>query len=128
MIRDEFKNDTKKQTEQKIKSKKVETRDRAFYAKKISTLGNLFTPVKFSTICCLISFILAGGLYVLTYVLVPETDIGVFGWICVGLAVAAIIWTVVWFAFLAPALRRKIVEYKKKLAEFNAAYVRRYKK
>ncbi len=128
MIRDEFKNDTKKQTEQKIKNKKEASHDRAFYAKKISTYSELFGPVKFSTITCLVCFILAGGMYVLTRIISPETEKSVLGIICVVLAALLIVWAIAWFAIIAPMLRKKVVEYKQKLAEFNASYVQRYKK
>lgn len=128
MIRDEFKNDTKKQTEQKIKSKKESVKDREFYAKKISRINDLFGPVKFSTICCLVCFLIAGAIYVLTLIFVPETDIGVVGWLIISAAAASIIWSVVWFAFLAPHLRQKVTEYKQRLAEISAAYIDRYKK
>lgn len=128
MIRDEFKNDTKQQTEQKIKSKKEAVKDRAFYAKKISKLNELFAPIKFSTICCLVCFLLAGASYVLTLIFAPETSVGVLGWIVIGIACALIVWSIAWFAFIAPHLRRKIVEYKQRLAEISAAYVERYSK
>lgn len=128
MIRDEFKNDTKQQTEQKIKNKKQSVQDRAYYAKKISKLNDLFGPVKFSTICCLVCFLLAGAAYLLTLIFVPETDIGVMGRVVIIGAGAFVVWAVAWFAFIVTHLKRKIAEYKQKLTEISAAYVDRYSK
>lgn len=129
MIRDEFKNDTKQQTEQKIKQekqKKTESRD--FYAKKIAKINDSFAPIKFSTIFCLICFLLGGGVYILALVVSPETSIGWFGWVCIVAMGLLIIWTIVWFAFLAPYLRRKVADYRQKLADYNAQYMQRYTK
>lgn len=128
MIRDEFKNDTKQQTEQKIKNKKQAVQDRAYYAKKISKINDLFGPVKFSTLCCLVCFLVAGAVYLFTLILAPETDIGVMGRVIICTAGALVVWTVAWFAFIVPHLKRKIAEYKQKLAEISAAYVARYSK
>ncbi len=127
MIRDEFKNDTKEQTKQKLKKekqKKVESRD--YYAKKIAKINDLFAPVKFSTIFCLVCFLLGGGIYILTLIVAPESSIGWFGWACIVLMGLLIIWTIVWFAILVPHLKNKLAEYKQTLADYNAQYIQRY--
>lgn len=128
MIRDEFKNDSKKQTEAKIKQKKLENGGREYYAKKISKLNELFSPVKFSTIFCTIGFSILGVIYALILILNPATKMDWSGWVSLIGAALSIIWCVVWFAILAPHLRRRVAYYKEELAKINAQYVERYRK
>lgn len=129
MIRDEFKNDSLKQTEKKIKQKKIEKGgEREYIAKRISKLNDMLAPIRFSTIFCTVCFSILGIIYLATLIFVPDVNIGWAGWLCISVFGVLLIWTVVWFAFLAPYIRKRIAYYRGELARFNAEYVNRYNK
>lgn len=126
MIRDEFKNADKKEIEKKAKVAKIKGSEREYYAKKMSRINELFAPVKFSTIFCLICFLLMSALYILTICVSKEYKID---WLCItvfSLAGVLTIWTVVWFAFLAPTLRKRAAFYKSELERLSREYVLNY--
>lgn len=129
MIRDEFKNDSLKQTEKKIKQKKIEKGgEREYIAKRISKLNDMLAPIRFSTIFCTACFSILGIIYLAALIFVPDANIGWAGWLCISVFGVLLIWTVVWFAFLAPYIRKRIAYYRGELARLNAEYVNRYNK
>lgn len=129
MIRDEFKNDNLKQTEKKIKQKKIAASgEREYIAKRISKLNDILGPMKFSTIFCTVCFSILGVIYLAMLIFVPGAKIGWTGWLCISIFGVLVVWTVVWFAFLVPYIRKRIDYYRGELARLNAEYVNRYNK
>lgn len=123
MIRDEFKNADKKTIEQKAKVAKSVGNEREYYAKKMSKINSLFAPVKFSTIFCLVCFLLMSALYILTIAVSKEYKID---WVCItvfSLTAALVIWTVVWFAVLVPHLKKRAAFCKSELERISREYV-----
>ena len=123
MIRDEFKNADKKTIEQKAKVAKSVGNEREYYAKKMSKINSLFAPVKFSTIFCLVCFLLMSALYILTIAVSKEYKID---WVCItvlSITAALVIWTVVWFAVLVPHLKKRAAFCKSELERISREYV-----
>lgn len=123
MIRDEFKNVDKKTLDKKEKAAKSNVNEREYYAKKMSQINDLFTPVKFTTIFCLVCFLFLATLYVVGMILDKDFKVQ---WHCVlvlTLASALTVWTIVWFAFLVPHLKRKAAFYKSELERLSREYV-----
>lgn len=123
MIRDEFKNADKKTIKSKVKETKISGNEREYYAKKMTTINDLFRPVKVSTLVTLICFALPSIMYLLCVLFVADYKVE---WHCIAvLAFEAvmIVWTVVWFAFLAPHLRRRAAFYKAELERISREYV-----
>lgn len=127
MIRDEFKDADKKVIAKKTNKKMLQMGERAYYAKKLSTINELLKPVKTTTIFCTVCFVLLAVLYIVPFFL-PEGDAGPYklqwGGITILVVTALlIVWTVVWFAFYAPYLRKKAVFYKEEMLRMNREYV-----
>ena len=123
MIRDEFKNVDKKTLDKKEKAAKSNVNEREYYAKKMSQINDLFTPVKFTTIFCLVCFLILAALYVVGMILDKDFKVQ---WHCVlvlTIASALAVWTIVWFAFLVPHLKRKAAFYKSELERLSREYV-----
>ncbi len=129
MIRDEFKNVDKKTIEKKANKKLMQMGERAYYTSRVSKYAEIFKPVRFSTIFSLISFAIIAFIYILP-ILVGSTDyiVPTLGWVMVGVTGALIIWTIVWFAFLAPSLKRKVEFWKEELSRINSEYVSKYRR
>lgn len=123
MIRDEFKNVDKKTLDKKAKAAKSNVNEREYYAKKMSQINDLFTPVKFTTIFCLVCFLILAALYVACMIIDKDFKVQ---WHCVlvlTLASALTVWAIVWFAFLVPHLKRKAAFYKSELERLSREYV-----
>ncbi len=123
MIRDEFKNVDRKTLDKKAKAAKSNVNEREYYAKKMSQINDLFTPVKFTTIFCLVCFLILAALYVACMILDKDFKVQ---WHCVlvlTLASALTVWAIVWFAFLVPHLKRKAAFYKSELERLSREYV-----
>lgn len=123
MIRDEFKNVDKKAIRKKVKENKILGNEREYYAKKMTKINELFTPVKACTLITLISFSLPTAMYLLCLIFVPDYAVE---WHCVAVLAfeaAMIVWTVVWFVFLAPYLKKRAAFYKKELERISREYV-----
>lgn len=123
MIRDEFKNVDKKTIKSKVKETKIKGNEREYYAKKMTTINELFRPVKVSTILTLVCFALPSIMYLLCVLFVSDYKVE---WHCIAVLAfegAMIVWTVVWFAFLAPYLRRRVAFYKVELERISREYV-----
>lgn len=123
MIRDEFKNVDKKTLDKKAKAAKSNVNEREYYAKKMSQINDLFAPVKFTTIFCLVCFLILAALYVVCMILDKNFKVE---WRCVlvlTLASALTVWAIVWFAFLAPHLKKKAAFYKSELERLSREYV-----
>ena len=89
----------------------------------MSQINDLFTPVKFTTIFCLVCFLILAALYVVGMILDKDFKVQ---WHCVlvlTLASALTVWTIVWFAFLVPHLKRKAAFYKSELERLSREYV-----
>lgn len=126
MIRDEFKNADKKEIAKKVKVAKINGSEREYCAKKMSRINELFGPIKFTTIFCLVCFLIMSALYILTICVSSEFKIN---WLCItvfAITGALTIWTVVWFAFLAPGLRKRAAFYKSELERLSREYVLNY--
>ena len=137
MIRDEFKNVDRKTLDKKAKAAKSNVNEREYYAKKMSQINDLFTPVKFTTIFCLVCFLILAALYVACMILDKDFKVqwhcvlvltlasALTVWAIVWFAFAGllVVWTVVWFAFLCPHLKRKAAFYKSELERLSREYV-----
>jgi len=123
MIRDEFKNADKKTINQKAKINKTNVNTREYLAKKMARTNELFAPVKFSTIFCLVCFSLLALLYLLCIIFGDNYKIE---WHCIvvlSVEAALIIWAIVWFAVLVPSLKKKAAYYKSELERLSREYV-----
>ncbi len=123
MIRDEFKNADKKAIKQKADAGKISGNEREVYAKRMSKINDLFGPVKFSTIFCLVCFLLMSAFFILSMILVKDYKIEWFGIVVLVVAGLLVVWTVVWFAFLCPHLKKKAAFYKSELERISREYV-----
>ena len=128
MIRDEFKNLDKKEIQKKSNKKLMQMGERAYYSTRVQKYGEIFKPVKASTIFTLVSFGIMAILFLLPVILgSPDYTIPTLGMVVIVVEVLIIIWAVVWFAFLAPHLRRKLKFWKQELAQMNKNYVMRHR-
>lgn len=125
MIRDEFKNADKKVIDKKANKKMQQMGERAFYAKKLSLYNDLIKPVKTSTIFCSVCFAIPTVLYLLELIITKKLSTNAL--IMFIITACMIAWCVVWFAFLAPRIRKKIAFYKSELARLNREYVMKVK-
>lgn len=126
MIRDEFKNVDKKVINKKANKKLQEMGERAYYAKKLSFLNEVIKPTKFSTLFTTIPFLFFSALYLLSIILAPEKKVETPAIVVFCITGALVIWSVVWFAYLAPTIRKKIAFYKEELNRLNREYVSKY--
>lgn len=127
MIRDEFKNADKKTIAKKANKKLTEMGERAYYTTKIAKYADIFKPTRISTLFAVISFTLIALVYALP-LMVGEADYSIptFGWIVIALAGIFIVWAIVWFAFLAPMLRKKVDFWKEEIEKLNKDYVSKF--
>ncbi len=123
MIRDEFKNADKKTINKKANKKIIEMGEREYYAKRMSKINDLFGPVKFSTIFCLVCFLLMAVVYILNILVVKDYKIEWHCYVVLGLTAALVVWTVVWFVFLVPYLKKRAEFYKSELSRISREYV-----
>ncbi len=123
MIRDEFKNADKNIINKKANKKIKEMGERAYYAKKLSFYNDILKPVRFSTIFSLVSFGLLSALFLYAIIATKPEKIETWSIILFVITGLTIIWSVVWFAFLVPMIKRKIVFYKSEMMRLNREYV-----
>lgn len=123
MIRDEFKNADKKVIAKKANKKIQELGERQYYAKQMTKINDLFSPVKFSTLFCLIAFCIMAAIVV--FVWVTTKTMTWQCWMILGITAALAIWTVVWFVFLIPMLKSKVDFYKSELTRISNEYVKK---
>ena len=123
MIRDEFKNADKKVIDKKANKKIKEMGERAYYAKKLSFYNEILKPVRFSTIFSLISFCLLSALFLYAIIVTKPETIEPWSIVLFIVTGLTIVWSVVWFAFLVPMIKRKIAYYKSEMMRLNREYV-----
>ena len=123
MIRDEFKNVDTKVIAKKTNKKMQAIGERAYYAKKLSLINESLKPAKVSTIICTVCFILMAALCIAPCFILDDYKMTIGGIVTSVLAGIFIIWSIVWFAFLAPYLRKRAVYYKEEISRMNREYV-----
>lgn len=123
MIRDEFKNADKKTIQKKANKKMLEMGEREYYAKRMSKINELFGPVKFSTLFCLVCFLLLSALYILNILIVKGYKIEWHCYAVLAFTALLVLWTICWFAVLVPYLKKKVEFYKSELSRLSREYV-----
>ena len=123
MIRDEFKNADKKVIDKKANKKIKEMGERTYYARKLSFYNDIIKPVRFSTIFSLVSFSLLSALFLYAIIVTKPQTIEPWSIVLFVVTGLTIIWSVVWFAFLVPMIKRKIAYYKSEMMRLNREYV-----
>lgn len=129
MIRDEFKNADKKTINKKANKKMIAMGERAYYTKMMGKYSEISKPINFSTIFSLICFGLLALIYILPALMgAKDYTIPVMGWVVSGVAIATVIWALVWFIYLKPHLAKKLEFCKKELERLNREYVLKHHK